>query len=109
MPAHSSSRRANSSVTGLPPGQEFLHRLARLVCRHREREPVARVVHRLMPGKVTPEVELLLRVAHGLRKLGGEALGDAVDLGVELAPRDGRVDETPVGGPRGRYLLTEEK
>src|SRR5215475_4141660 len=73
----------------------------RLLCGHREREPVAGVVDRLVPREVAPEVEVLLRVAGRLRELAGEVLDHAVDLGVELRGRDDAVHEPPLLGLRG--------
>src|SRR5437660_3103376 len=55
--------------------EELLDRRARLVCRHREREPVAGVGDRLVPGEVAPEVEVLLGIARRLRELAREGLG----------------------------------
>src|SRR4029078_10921190 len=56
-----------------------------------------------------PKIELLLRVAHRLRELGCEALDQAVDLSVELLPRDGRIDEAPFRCCARRDLLAEEE
>jgi len=46
-----------------------------VVVKLREREPVALVSHRLVPGEVAPPVQLLLGVAHRLRELRRELLG----------------------------------
>src|SRR5207249_1054827 len=91
------------------PLEEPLDRVLRLVAEHREREPVARVADRLVPGDVPPPVELLLRVAHGLRQLRRQLLDDLVDLRVELARRHSPVDEPPLDRPPRRDLLAEEQ
>src|SRR5262245_46293983 len=59
--------------------EEALDRRLRLLGRHREREPVASVVDRLVPGEVSPEVQVLLRIAGRLRQLPREVLDDGVD------------------------------
>src|SRR5215217_1889257 len=88
--------------------EEALDRRLRLLGRHRQREPVAGVVDRLVPGEVTPEVEVLLRVAGRLRQLPSEILDHAVDLGVEVGCGYDPVHETPLLGLRGRDLLAHE-
>src|SRR5438105_4473459 len=89
-------------------GDEAPHRLLRLVAEHRERQPVARVVDRLVPGEVAPEVQLLLRVSRRLRELHGELRGHLVDLRVELGRGNDPVDEPPFRGLGGRDLLAHE-
>ena len=84
-------------------------RVLRLVAEHRERQPVACVADRLVPGDVAPPVQLLLRVAHGLRELRRELVDELVDLGVELGRGDRAVDEPPLGRLRRRDLLAEEE
>src|SRR5262245_34062980 len=68
--------------------QKCLHRLLSFLSEHRQCEPVARVVHGLVPGQVAPEVELLLRITRRLGELLRELLDDLVDLRVELRGRD---------------------
>ena len=87
---------------------ELPHRFLRLLGRHREGQPVARVVDRLVPGEVAPEVELLLRVAHGLRELGRELLDQLVDRRVEVRRRHRAVHEPPLLGLPRRDLLAEK-
>ena len=84
------------------------HRRLRLLGRHREREPVARVVDRLVPCEVPPEVQVLLRVARRLRELAREVLDDGVDLRVEFRGRYRPVDEPPLGARRGRDRLAHQ-
>ena len=81
---------SRSTRTTLTPSPGTSRRRLRLVGRHRERQPVARVVDGLVPGEVAPEVQLLLRVAHGLRELGGELLDQLVDGRVEVRRRTAR-------------------
>src|SRR4029453_7142780 len=88
--------------------EEALDRRLRLLGRHREREPVAGVVDRLVPGEVAPEVEVLLRVACRLRELAREVLDHAVDLGVELGGRDDAVHEAPLLALLRRDLLAHQ-
>src|SRR6476619_6855291 len=88
--------------------EEALDRRLRLFGRHREREPVAGVVDRLVPCEVAPEVEVLLRVARRLRQLASEVLDHAVDLGVELGGRDDAVHEAPLLALLRRDLLAHE-
>src|SRR5262245_31570181 len=52
--------------------EEALDRGLRFLGGHREREPVAGVVDRLVPGEVAPEVEVLLRVTRRLRQFAGQ-------------------------------------
>src|SRR4029453_14137092 len=88
--------------------EEALDRRLRLLGRHREREPVAGVVDRLVPREVAPEVEVLLRVARRLRKLPREVLDHVVDLGVELRGRHDAVHEAPLLALLRRDLLAHE-
>src|SRR5262245_30452180 len=88
--------------------EEALDRRLRLLGRHRECEPVTRVVDRLVPREVAPAVEVLLRVARRLGELPSEVFDHAVDLGVELGRRHDAVHEPPLFGLRGRDLLAHE-
>jgi hypothetical protein len=63
----------------------------------------------LVPGDVAPPVQLLLRVAHGLRKLRRELRHQLVDLRIELRRRHRPVDETPLGRLGGTDLVAEEQ
>src|SRR5687768_2938382 len=76
--------------------EEPLHRGLRLLRGHRQGQPVAGVVDRLVPREVLPEVQVLLRVARRLRELPSEVLDHRVDLRVELRGRHDPVDETPL-------------
>src|SRR4026209_2931613 len=58
--------------------EEALDRSLRLLGRHRQREPVAGVVDRLVPREVAPEVQVLLRVARRLRKLARQVLDHVI-------------------------------
>ena len=66
------------------------------------------MVHGLVPGEVAPEVELLLRIADGLRELRGELGDELVDRRVELGGRDRPVDEPPLDRLGCRDLLAQE-
>src|SRR5215217_7147120 len=88
--------------------EEALDRGLRLLGRHRQREPVAGVVDRLVPGEISPEIQVLLRVAGRLRQLPGEVLDHPVDLRVEVGCRHDPIDEAPLLGLRGRDLLAHE-
>src|SRR6188508_2593814 len=90
------------------PLEEALDRSLRLLGRHREREPVAGVIDRLVPGEVAPEVQMLFRIARRLRELAREVLDHAIDLGVELCGRHDPVHEPPLLGLRGRDLVAHE-
>src|SRR5919201_190439 len=87
---------------------EALDCRSRLVRRHRQGEPVARVIDRLVPREVLPEVQVLLRVARRLRQLAHEVLDDRVDLRVELRRGNRPVDEAPLRGPRGGDLVAHQ-
>src|SRR4029453_2450249 len=88
--------------------EEALDRGLRLLGRHREREPVAGVVDRLVPGEVAPEVQVLFRVARRLRQLAREVLDHVVDLCIQLLGRDDPVHEAPLLRLRSRDLLAHE-
>src|SRR5215216_2553420 len=75
--------------------QEALDRGLRLLGRHREREPVASMVDRLVPREVFPEVQVLLRIARRLRQLPREVVDDSIDLGIELGCGYDPVHEPP--------------
>ena len=90
-PSPASSRR-RSAKRGAPLLVEGRHRLAGLVGRGVDRQPVAGVLDGLGPHEVAPPVELGLRVAHRLgelpRELGGELRHDRVELLARGDPRD---------------------
>src|SRR3954447_9984245 len=88
--------------------EEALDRGLRLLRRDRQREPVAGVVDRLVPGEVAPEVQVLLRVTGRLRELPREGLDHAVDLRVELGRGNDAVPEPPLLGLRRRELLAHQ-
>src|SRR6266487_3253810 len=107
-PAANGRSRSTRTRPSLIFVQELLDRGLRLVRRHRERKPVARVVDRLVPGEVAPEVQVLPRVAGRLRELAQEALDDAIRLRVELVPRDDTVHEPPLHRLLRRNRLAQQ-
>ena len=88
--------------------EEATHGILRLVRHHGQRQPVARVADRLVPGEVAPHVQLLLRIAGGLRQLARQALHPGVDHVIELVGRHRPVDEAPLRRLLCGYLVAEQ-